>query len=157
MHNDLWSLALAADGAPRWTELRCAGRAPSARACHACCALPSSRGDGEQRLLVVGGLTPRWRARSMRPHVLSVPADDAAPLAWSQPRACGEAPCARAFHSTVALGGARAARDGAAGGEDAYAAVALVFGGGDGATARASNYGDLFVLRRVLWSPDLEQ
>ena len=97
-----------ADGYPqwRWTKLECGGgEAPSARAAHAACALPTAAaadGSTSDKMIVFGGRAAAGRVDDL--WVLTVDAstvdeEDNAAAAWSQPACTGAWPCARSFHS----------------------------------------------------------
>ena len=101
-----------ADGYPqwRWTKLECGGgEAPSARAAHAACALPTAAaadGSTSDKMIVFGGRAAAGRVDDL--WVLTVDAstvdeEDNAAAAWAQPACTGAWPCARSFHSLAPL------------------------------------------------------
>ncbi|KAJ1444510.1 hypothetical protein M885DRAFT_552735 [Pelagophyceae sp. CCMP2097] len=134
-----------------WTKVEAAGRRPSCRSCFTMTTISGARGGYAAVAAVVGGLAPDWTARDAAPYLLHLPrCGGALPPLWTKPDVFGPTACrAIAFHAACAPPAAQGGGD--------YEAALIVFGGGSGRSERATNFDDLFVLRRVLWTPRTAQ
>ena len=152
MLDDTWALDVAraetGDPGPWWEKQDCVGARPSPRACFSLTVVSRPpTGAVAATCALVGGLAPDWRARDAALYVMELPRPGSlGDVVWSRPAVFGpERPPPVAFHAAAAPPGA--------GFDAAFAPVAVIFGGGDGAGPAATNVNHLFALRRVLFAP----